>query len=109
MPHASRGLVGPARQFGIGHLYNPILWWLLAGAIAPVISWGLTKRYPNTWVEYINVPVALTGAIFMPPATGINFSSWFLFGFVFRESRACFSPHPRSLAAHAKMSRNLRM
>ncbi|ORY88573.1 OPT oligopeptide transporter [Leucosporidium creatinivorum] len=78
------GLVGPARQFGIGHLYNPILWWLLAGAIAPVVSWALTKRYPNTWVEYINVPVALTGAIFMPPATGINFSSWFLFGFVFQ-------------------------
>lgn len=52
--------------------------------MAPFISWGLTKRYPNTWVAYINVPVALTGAIFMPPATGINFSSWFLFGFIFR-------------------------
>ena len=51
----------------------------------PVITWGITKRYPNSVMQYVNVPVALTGAIFMPPATGINFSSWFLVGFIFRE------------------------
>ncbi|GAA6042983.1 hypothetical protein JCM8097_003869 [Rhodosporidiobolus ruineniae] len=78
------GLIGPARQFGAGHMYNPILYWLLAGAVLPVLTWLVARRFPNTWVAYISVPVALTGAIFMPPATGINFSSWFFVGFIFQ-------------------------
>ncbi|GAA5998997.1 hypothetical protein JCM5350_004400, partial [Sporobolomyces pararoseus] len=78
------GLIGPARQFAVGKLYNPILYWLLAGAILPVLTWLATRRFPNTFVKYINVPVALTGAIYMPPATGINFSSWILVGFIFQ-------------------------
>ncbi|GAA5863764.1 hypothetical protein JCM8547_006058 [Rhodosporidiobolus lusitaniae] len=78
------GLIGPARQFGIGHVYNPILYWLLAGAVTPCITFALSKRYPNTWVEYINVPVALSGAVFVPPASGINYSSWILVAFIFQ-------------------------
>ncbi|GAA5921817.1 hypothetical protein JCM1841_005552 [Sporobolomyces salmonicolor] len=78
------GLIGPARQFGIGRMYNPILWWLLAGAILPVITWAVSRRFPKLWLKYVNVPVAITGAIYAPPATGINFSSWFLVGFVFQ-------------------------
>ncbi|GAA5828625.1 hypothetical protein JCM11251_000877 [Rhodosporidiobolus azoricus] len=79
------GLIGPARQFAIGDMYNPILYWLLAGAVLPVLTWLLARRFPHSsWIPYINVPVALTGAVFMPPATGINFSSWFLVGFIFQ-------------------------
>ncbi|GAA5917002.1 hypothetical protein JCM6882_001299 [Rhodosporidiobolus microsporus] len=78
------GLIGPARQFAPGKMYNPILYWLLAGAILPILTWLLARRYPNSWVSHINVPVALAGAVFMPPATGINFSSWFLVGFIFQ-------------------------
>ncbi|GAA5971328.1 hypothetical protein JCM3765_005835 [Sporobolomyces pararoseus] len=78
------GLIGPSRQFGIGQMYNPILYWLLAGAVTPFFTWALSRRYPESIFRYINVPVALTGAIFMPPATGINFSSWFLVGFIFQ-------------------------
>ncbi|GAA5939782.1 uncharacterized protein JCM15063_005285 [Sporobolomyces koalae] len=78
------GLIGPARQFGIDKMYNPILYWLLGGAILPVIFWALAKFAPRSPLRYVNVPVALTGAIFMPPATGINFSSWILVGFIFQ-------------------------
>ncbi|GAA5877808.1 hypothetical protein JCM16303_000244 [Sporobolomyces ruberrimus] len=78
------GLVGPARQFGFGRLYNPILYWLLAGSVLPVITWCFARRYPRSAWQYVNVPVALSGAIYMPPATGINFSSWFLVGFIFQ-------------------------
>jgi len=66
-------------------MYHSILYWLLAGAVLPIITWGITRRYPKTFMRYLNVPVALTGAIYMPPATGINFSSWFLVGFIFRK------------------------
>ncbi|GAA6064754.1 hypothetical protein JCM10212_002673 [Sporobolomyces blumeae] len=78
------GLIGPERQFAIGQLYNPILYWLLAGAIAPVVVWLLARRFPRSFLQYANVPVALSGCLAMPPATGINYSSWFLVGFVFQ-------------------------
>ncbi|BGP20792.1 hypothetical protein JCM10213_008929 [Rhodosporidiobolus nylandii] len=78
------GLIGPARQFSIGKMYNPILYWLVAGAVLPFITWLLAKRYPKSWVSYINLPVALSGIVYMPPATGINYSSWFLVGFIFQ-------------------------
>lgn len=79
-----RGLIGPARQFSIGKLYNPVLYWLLVGAVLPVPFWFLSRRYPNSWLKYVNIPVLLTGAEFLPPATGINFTSWIAFAAVFR-------------------------
>ncbi|GAA5831598.1 hypothetical protein JCM3766R1_004947 [Sporobolomyces carnicolor] len=78
------GLIGPARQFAVGQLYNPILYWLLAGALLPVLTFVATKAFPRTPLKYVNIPVALTGAIYMPPATGINFSSWFLVSLIFQ-------------------------
>lgn len=79
-----RGLIGPARQFSIGKLYNPVLYWLLVGAVLPVPFWFLSRRYPNSWLKYVNIPVLLTGAEFLPPATGINFTSWIAFAAVFQ-------------------------
>ncbi|GAA5831595.1 hypothetical protein JCM3766R1_004946 [Sporobolomyces carnicolor] len=78
------GLIGPARQFKSGEMYNPILYWLLAGAVIPVPIWLLARKFPRGPFKYISVPVALTGAGLMPPATGINYSSWFLAGFFFQ-------------------------
>ncbi len=66
--------------------YNPILWAILGGALLPIPFWLLGRKYPNSWLKYVNIPVLLTGATYMPPATGINYSSWFLFGFIFRTS-----------------------
>lgn len=86
-----RGLIGPARQFGIGMMYNPILYWLLVGAVLPVPFYLLGRRYPNSWLQYVNIPVLFTGAVYMPPATGINYSSWFLFGFIFRKPSITFA------------------
>jgi len=83
-------------------MYNPILYWLLGGAVTPVITWTLAKRFPHSFLQYANVPVALSGAIFMPPATGINFSSWFLVGFIFRMSplhRSLFLSNPLLLVS----------
>jgi hypothetical protein len=81
-----RGLIGPARQFSVGKYYNPILYWLLAGALLPAATWVASRRFKNTWVQYINVPVALSGIIYVPPASGINYSSWFFVAFIFRRS-----------------------
>jgi len=36
-----------------------------------------------SWWRYINVPVFFAGLGAMPPASGINFISWTLCGFIF--------------------------
>ena len=80
-----RGLIGPTRQFGSGSLYRGHLWALLVGALLPLPFWWWQRRYPDTRLRYINIPVLLNGPTSTPPATGINYSSWFLVGFIFRE------------------------
>jgi hypothetical protein len=42
------------------------------GAVAPVITWALAKKYPKSWLQFVSIPVALNGALHIPPATGIN-------------------------------------
>ncbi|KAJ3097593.1 hypothetical protein HDU96_000333 [Phlyctochytrium bullatum] len=50
------GAVGPARFFGPGSPYFSLLLGFIVGAIAPVIFWGLYKRFGGFW-KYVNVPV----------------------------------------------------
>ena len=84
-----RGLIGPTRQFGTGTVYHGHLWALLVGAFLPVPFWWLQRRFPRTHIKDINILVFLNGPTYSPPATGINYSSWFLVGFIFRE----YHPH----------------
>ena len=81
---ACRGLIGPTRQFGSGSLYHGHLWALLVGALLPLPFWWWQRRFPDTRLKYVNIPVFLNGPTCIPPATGINYSSWFLVGFIFR-------------------------
>jgi hypothetical protein len=82
-----RGLIGPTRQFGSGSLYHGHLWALLVGAFLPIPFWWWQRRFPDTRLKYINIPVFLNGPMLIPPATGINYSSWFVVGYIFREYR----------------------
>jgi hypothetical protein len=81
-PH--RGLIGPSRQFGKGSLYHPQLYAIIAGALVPVPFWLWYRRHPDSWIRYVSTPVVLTGIWYIPPATGINYSSWFAVGFIFQ-------------------------
>ncbi|POW08320.1 hypothetical protein PSTT_07585, partial [Puccinia striiformis] len=78
------GLLGPHRQFGEGTIYRPIVYFTLIGAILPIPIYLLTKRFPNSWLKYANLPVLLLGACWIPPATPINYTSWILVGFIFQ-------------------------
>ena len=82
--HVDRGLIGPSRQFGTGALYHPQLYAIIGGALLPIPFWLYQRRYPNSWVKFISTPVVLNGVSYIPPATGINYSSWFAVGFVFQ-------------------------
>ncbi|KAF9463568.1 oligopeptide transporter [Collybia nuda] len=78
------GLIGPSRQFGTGSIYHPHLYAIIVGAFLPFPFWFWQRRYPNSWIKYVSTPVILNGVSSIPPATGINYSSWFAVGFVFQ-------------------------
>ena len=64
--------------------YYPLVWFFLIGAILPIPPYFLAKRYPRSFWRYVHIPVSLNALSIVPPATGINFSSWFLVGFIFQ-------------------------
>ncbi|KAL9582916.1 MAG: hypothetical protein Q9212_003016 [Teloschistes hypoglaucus] len=78
------GVVGPKRFFGHGALYRHLVWFFLLGAIAPVIVFLIGRRRPrNSFWRKINLPVLFGSLSWIPPATGLNFSTWALVCFVF--------------------------
>ncbi|OCB84030.1 OPT oligopeptide transporter [Sanghuangporus baumii] len=78
------GGIGPERMFGPGSLYRPLLWFFLIGAILPVPFYLLARRFPLSPWRFVNIPVLFAGISLLPPATGINFSSWFVVGAIFQ-------------------------
>ncbi|TEB38095.1 OPT superfamily oligopeptide transporter [Coprinellus micaceus] len=54
------------------------------GSSSPSPSGSGGRRYPNSWVKWVSTPVVLNGVSWIPPATGINYSSWFAVGVVFQ-------------------------
>ncbi|KAJ4485254.1 OPT oligopeptide transporter [Lentinula aciculospora] len=74
--------IGPNRMFSQG-MYSPLLFFFLIGALAPIISWLVDKRYPNSFFKYVN-PVLFNGTQLLPPATGINYVPWAIVGFLFQ-------------------------
>ncbi|KAG9084317.1 hypothetical protein FRC06_004129 [Ceratobasidium sp. 370] len=78
------GVIGPGLQFSKGQIYYGLVYFFLAGAIAPVIPWLISRRYPNSFVKYINFPVIFNGTGLIPPATAINYVPWAIVGFIFQ-------------------------
>ncbi|GAA6021627.1 hypothetical protein JCM8202_002358 [Rhodotorula sphaerocarpa] len=78
------GLIWPSSFFGRGKLYYPLLFCMIPGAVVPIVCWFVFRRRPASSSRFFDFPVFLTGLGFIPPATGINFSSAALVGFVFQ-------------------------
>jgi len=78
------GGIGPKRIFSAGGLYYPFVWFFFVGAILPVPFYFLARRYPRSFWRYVHIPVLLIGVDSVPPLTGLNFTSWFMAGFVFQ-------------------------
>ncbi|KAI8056952.1 OPT oligopeptide transporter protein-domain-containing protein [Syncephalis plumigaleata] len=78
------GVIGPSRMFGINGYYASLNWWFLVGLLLPVPFWLIARRYPNSWVRYIHMPIFLGGTGNMPPARPGMFTAWFTLGFIFQ-------------------------
>ncbi|KAH7330722.1 OPT oligopeptide transporter protein-domain-containing protein [Rhizoctonia solani] len=78
------GGIGPSRTFNPGQIFYPLTFCFLIGAVLPVPLYFLARRYPHSWFKYVNMPVVFTGTGNLPPASGINYSSWVMVGFIFQ-------------------------
>ncbi|KAJ7318124.1 small oligopeptide transporter [Mycena albidolilacea] len=80
------GLVGPALFFSKGEVYfvEALVFFFIIGAACPVIQWLITRRRPNTLLNYLSFPLIFSALGQIPPATAINFVPWAVFGFIFQ-------------------------
>lgn len=60
-----------------------MLFFFILGGLAPIPLYWLARRYPLSFWRYVNMPLFLGGLGQLPPATGINFVSWAVVGFIF--------------------------
>ncbi|KAF9987350.1 hypothetical protein BGZ75_000707 [Mortierella antarctica] len=80
------GAIGPARVFGTkdGALYGPVQWGFLVGALLPLLSWMLAKKFATvTWLKYVHWPVLLAATSNMPPALPYMYTNGLFLGFIF--------------------------
>lgn len=78
------GVIGPQRQFSKGQVYYALCLFFLIGLITPIISYVLSKKWPNSWFRYLNFPVIYNGTGYIPPASAVNYVPWAIVGFIFQ-------------------------
>lgn len=54
-------------MYGDGGLYHPLEYGFIVGALLPVPAYFLSKRFPNSGVRYVHVPLILYGALGWAP------------------------------------------
>jgi OPT family oligopeptide transporter len=98
------GVVGPKRFFGPDALYHPLAWAFLFGAVSPVALWLMARKRRRSIIRRINLPVLFGSLSWIPPATGLNFSTWavvcYIFNYVIRRrAPAWWSKYTMTLSA----------
>ncbi|KAI1415510.1 small oligopeptide transporter [Hypoxylon sp. FL1857] len=79
------GLVGPSRLYSVGKIYSNLLHFFWIGLILPPITYYVWKKTRNDFVRKINWPLIFVGTYNVPPATGINYSSWYIVNLIFNK------------------------
>ena len=64
-------VIGPQRIFAPGMLYSGIIWFCLLGGILPILVFLWRKKYPESWIGQIDIPLVLTSLYSCP--TNVNF------------------------------------
>ncbi|KXT09094.1 hypothetical protein AC579_5299 [Pseudocercospora musae] len=80
------GAIGPARMYSIGKIYSGLLHMFWLGALLPVMTFLLKKRFPhNKVLNAIHWPIFFAGTGNMPPATGVNYTTAFVASYIFNK------------------------
>ena len=83
------GAIGPGRLYSAGKIYSGLLHFFWIGALMPLLTWVAWKKCPAAWgraqsfLRLTNWPLIFVGTYNVPPATGINYSSWFIVNLIF--------------------------
>jgi len=65
-------------------MYQPMLYFLLIGAVLPVPFYLAEKRFPKVkWLKRVHIPLAMSATAAIPPATAINYFPWVMVGLFF--------------------------
>ncbi|CAO3568081.1 unnamed protein product [Mortierella alpina] len=78
------GVISPNRMFGPTSMYNAINYFFLIGFALPIPFYYLKKAYPNSFLEYVHIPVLLAATGMMPPAQAYHYTNWLAVGFLFQ-------------------------
>ncbi|KAJ5806846.1 OPT oligopeptide transporter [Penicillium riverlandense] len=74
------GAIGPSRLYNFGKMYSGLLHMFWIGAALPLLTFFLRKKWPNSkLLSAIHWPIFFAGTGNLPPATGINYSSAFVY------------------------------
>ncbi|PLN86877.1 OPT superfamily oligopeptide transporter [Aspergillus taichungensis] len=77
------GTIGPQRMFQSGQIYHGLVYFFIIGPVVTVMVYLLYRRYPTSWLRYINAPIFFNAAGNIPPANTTQYSLWFIVGFIF--------------------------
>lgn len=77
------GLIGPQKFFASSSLYAGLPYFMLAGFLLPIPVYLLTKKYPNSWIRHVSIPVFMLGPTPYPPAPTNVAPCWAFVGFIF--------------------------
>lgn len=99
------GVIGPLRIFGREGNYNLMNWFFLIGFLAPIPGWILSRKYPEKkWINYIHMPMILSGPLGMPTAKAVHYMSWAAVGtlfnyYIYRRYKQWWARHTYILSA----------
>ncbi|KAJ7430559.1 OPT oligopeptide transporter protein-domain-containing protein [Mycena latifolia] len=74
------GVIGPARQFSHGQMYDYALTFFLIGFLCPLIAWLCMLKWPISWLCF-------SGMGLIPPANSNNYVPWAIVGFIFHGTK----------------------
>jgi hypothetical protein len=80
---SSQGAIGPQRMFAAGETYSALLHFFWIGPVVTVLFYAAYRRWPRSWLRYVDVPIFFNSAGNIPPASCAQYSLWFITGFVF--------------------------
>ncbi|GLA35576.1 hypothetical protein AnigIFM63309_011421 [Aspergillus niger] len=88
------GAIGPTRLYNIGKIYSGLLHFFWIGALLPIITFALRKKFPKSrFLDAIHWPIFFAGTGNLPPATGINYSTAFVVSLIFNKIIKGRKPH----------------
>ncbi|KAH9917385.1 OPT-domain-containing protein [Epithele typhae] len=96
------GTLGPARMFGAGAIYNPLIWCFLIGFVLPFPVYYLKERFHS--LRYFHLPVFFSGALSWAPYNLSNVwpqvpLAWFFMVYIRKRALAWWSKYNYVMAS----------